>query len=381
MDKAVDRSRLRIGFLSCKNYFDRLTFSGILYSMYQSLSRHANVVPLGHPYTPTRLRQLVAKIEKRSRRLTSGGKKSEPTLIEFGRDVERQLSDANVDVVFAPVASSELTVVNIRQPVVYASDATCRLLYNSYDYGVSPEQQTVEENAERLAIQNSTAITYSSSWAAESAMRDYGAPKEKIRVIPYGANLIMVPDSMEIYHKCEGRPWKLVFIGLYWHRKGGDLALKAFDALRKRGVDAELTFIGTEPPEGHGGLPVRVMGFLDKRKARDRRTLREILLSSHVMLFPSRADCSPIALCEAAAYGIPVVASDVGGIGSILTEKTGCLMPNGSAPEDYASAVIDLIGDGVRYREFVRSSRERYEEVLNWDKWARSLMKFCEELI
>ena len=54
------------------------------------------------------------------------------------------------------------------------------------------------------------------------------------------------------------------------------------------------------------------------------------------MLFPTRADCTPIALCEAAAYGIPVVAADVGGISSIVTPNTGRLMPATSTPEDYA---------------------------------------------
>ncbi len=379
MGKSASRNRLRIGFLSCKNYFDRLTFSGILYCMYHSLGRQADLVPLGHPYPPTRLRELLAKIGKGKQQRIDD--ESETALIEFGRDVERQLEDAHVDLVFAPVASRELHFVNLRQPIVYASDVTCRLLYDNYDFGLSAEQLAVAENAEQLAIQNSRAITYPSAWAAESAMRDYGASKDKIRVIPYGANLLMVPDANEIYNKCDRRPWNIVFIGLYWHRKGGDIALKAFEALRSRGVDVEMTFIGTEPPEGHGGLPVRALRFLDKRRARDRKTLRKILLSSHVMLFPSRSDCSPIALCEAATYGIPVVAADVGGISSIVTERTGRLMPSDSSPEDYAAAVMDLIGDRERYRDLVRSSRQRYDEVLNWDKWAESLIKFCEQLI
>ena len=82
-----------------------------------------------------------------------------------------------------------------------------------------------------MAIQKSAGIVYSSTWAAESAMRDYGAPREKICVIPFGANLDDVPTADQIYQKCDRRPWKIVFIGLYWHRKGGDIALKAFDAL------------------------------------------------------------------------------------------------------------------------------------------------------
>jgi glycosyltransferase involved in cell wall biosynthesis len=146
-------------------------------------------------------------------------------------------------------------------------------------------------------------------------------------------------------------------------------------------VSAELTIIGSEPPEPINGLPIQAIRFLDKRNAIDRARLNEILLSSHVMLFPARADCSPIALCEAAAYGIPVVASDVGGIGTIVTEQTGRLMPSSSTPEQYADAVVEMIGDADRYRAYIRSSRQRYEELLNWDKWAQSVLTFCEQLI
>jgi glycosyltransferase involved in cell wall biosynthesis len=237
------------------------------------------------------------------------------------------------------------------------------------------------EAAELSVIQNAKGLTYSSRWAADSAIHDYGAAENRIRVIPYGANFDEVPDANLIFRKCGERPWKLVFIGLYWHRKGGDIAIKALETLRKRNVDVELTIIGTEPPEPVNGLPLRVIRFLDKSKAADRARLNEILLSSHVMLFPTRADCSPLSLCEAAAYGIPVVAADVGGISTIVTEQTGRLMPSGSSPEEYADAVIAMIENSGRYREYIRASRQRYDELLNWDKWAETLLTFCEQLI
>ncbi len=104
---------------------------------------------------------------------------------------------------------------------------------------------------------------------------------------PFGANLDEVPGSDAIYARRGEQPWKLVFLGLYWQRKGGDIALKAFETLRKRGVNAELTIVGSQPPETIDQVHVRIIPYLDKRRARDRATLREILLSSHVMLFPN----------------------------------------------------------------------------------------------
>jgi glycosyltransferase involved in cell wall biosynthesis len=295
--------------------------------------------------------------------------------------VDKQLKAQHVDLVFAPVASAELSVVNLKQPVLYASDATYKLIRQTYGIAPSAEWIAFREEHERIAIEKSTGLSYSSAWAAESAMRDYGAPQEKICVIPYGANVDEIPDVSELRNRQFQSPLKLVFIGLDWHRKGGDIALEALQVLRTRGVDVQLTVIGCQPPGDENGRPARVVPFLDKRRSRHRKRFREILLASHVLLFPTRGDCTPIALCEAAAYGIPVVASDVGGIGSILTERTGRLMPTGSTPEDYATAVMDLVRDAQQYQEFVQSSRQRFDEVLNWDKWAQSLLEFSRQIV
>ena len=375
--------RLRIGFLSCKNYFDCRTFSGILHSMYQVLSRHADVVPLGRPYAPTRLRELLIKIENRGlrqKRVSSDGD-TRPTLTRFRRSVERQLSKERVDLVFAPVASQELSVMELKPPVVYASDTTCRLLHENYDFGVSAEQLAEAENAERMAIQKSAGIVYPSAWAAESAVRDYGASPEKICIIPYGANLDDVSEAAETTEKCGKLPWKITFIGLDWKRKGGDVALKAFEILRKNGLESELTIIGCEPPRMPTIPGVSVIPFLDKRHLQDRRKLKQILLSSHFLLFPTTADCSPIVLCEAAAYGMPVVAPNVGGISDIVTASNGRLLPRHSLAEDYAAAILELVGDPSHYFDLVRSSRKRYETVLNWDQWGASVVRFCRTFL
>jgi glycosyltransferase involved in cell wall biosynthesis len=380
MDKS-ETSKLRIGFLSAKNYFDRHAFSGTLYSMYESLSKQAQVIHLGRPHVPSRARDVLQKLQNYRAQRRDHNAAPDPILAKFARVAEKQLAGTQVDAVFAPVASAELRLVTPKEPVLYASDATFKVLRETYEFEMEPQQIAQAETAERSAIQIARGIVYSSGWAAQSAIDDYGADKDKIRVIPYGANLDDIPDKSQIFHKCGRQPWKLVFIGFYWHRKGGDIALKAFDVLRRRGIDAELIIIGAPPPESVDGRTIRIIPFLDKRRSRDRAALREILLSSHVMLFPTRADCSPIALCEAAAFGIPVVAADVGGIKSIVTPQTGRVIHATSAAENYAAAVLDVIGNAHRYREYIRSARQRFDEVLNWDKWARSVVEFCRELL
>ncbi len=372
---------LKIGFFSCQNYYDRMSFSGILWCMFRALDEHAEIVPLGSPYQPTRLRDMVRGWEDRRLQKISNNGHPNAYWKKFRSEVEKQLQKEKVDLIFAPVASAELSKVDFEQPVVYASDATFQLIHARYGQKFTAEKAAELDKAERHAIETAAGIAYSSNWAADSAVRDYGASHEKIRVIPFGANLMNVMDAVHTREKIGKLPWKIVFLGMYWHRKGGDIAVEALKLLRSRGIQAELTIVGTTPSEEIDLPGVRVFPFIDKRKAHGRQQFRDILVNSHFMIFPSRADCSPVALCEAAAYGVPVVASDVGGIRTIVTKRNGILVPAGSPAELYADTMMELMGDEGRYRELVHSSRERYEEVLNWDKWSHSLLAFCEQLV
>ena len=70
--------------------------------MYRSLSKHANVVPLGRPYAPTRFRELVQKFQTRALRRNQNPESAD-ALRSFGRFVEKQLQSTPVDIVFAPI--------------------------------------------------------------------------------------------------------------------------------------------------------------------------------------------------------------------------------------------------------------------------------------
>jgi len=372
---------MRVGFLSFKNYYDRLSFSGILFNMWRHLGKHMEVVPLGRPFQPSRLRNWLARWEERRCQAAIRQGNPDPRWTSIGRIIERQLQDTSIDFIFAPVASRELSVVAVDRPVIYASDTTSKLLIPAYGLRLSPEETADRGAAESRAIRIARGLVYSSTWAADSAVADYGAERDKIRIIPFGANVEEVPKPIETMKKLGAAPWRIVFLGLDWQRKGGDIAIAAFRELLRSHPTAELTIIGSQPPTSKTPPSTRVIPFLNKRTVRGRREFNDILLSSHFMLFPSRADCSPIALCEAAAFGLPVITSDVGGISSIVTPETGRLLPAGSEPIAYADAIAELMSDSAGYGRMVCAARQRYEESLNWDRWAQSLAEFSRHIL
>jgi glycosyltransferase involved in cell wall biosynthesis len=246
--------------------------------------------------------------------------------------------------------------------------------YESFSHFPESVARDLDE-IESRALSKSRLLVYSSSWAAESAIADYGTPCDKVRVISFGANLDEVPPLKIATQKQRKGPCRLLFLGRDWVRKGGDIAFDCMVSLIKSGVDAELTICGCTPPPGVQHEKMVVLGLLDKMKRRQRRHLHRLLLRSHFLVLPTQADCTPIVCCEANAFGLPVISTHTGGIPSIIENGlNGLMLPLGARGEDFARAIAEIFCDEDRYRAMVLTSRHAYEQRLNWSTWASAML-------
>jgi glycosyltransferase involved in cell wall biosynthesis len=222
---------------------------------------------------------------------------------------------------------------------------------------------------------------FASQWAADSALAHYDAEPGRVHVLPMGANIDAPPsrDLVEAaWREKEARaPVRLLWIGTDWERKGGELAVRATERLRERGVDARLTVVGTVPP---GEVPpwVAVVPFVDKSEARGRQQFEELLLSAHAFLLPTQMECFGIVFCEAAAFGVPSIATNVGGVSSAVAHGTsGLLVPGGSDSDAYADALMGLLAP-ERYRALSQGARAHYERTVNWKTASARLLDLLE---
>ena len=122
--------------------------------------------------------------------------------------------------------------------------------------------------SDREALARSSLAIYSSEWAAESARRKYPVESRRVHFVNLGANLDHTPSAEEtdtIIDRRDRAKCRLLFIGVDWARKGADCAVAITAELNARGVDAQLTIIGCQPPPGTA-VPafVRLLGFLSK---------------------------------------------------------------------------------------------------------------------
>jgi len=378
-EPVTSQKRLRVGYLSSENPANRWTWSGTHYFMFNSLSAHGlSVSHLGHSLV-TRTTPLERVLGRLGIRSSVQSIQADP-LEDSRRRVlalERELADSIFDVIFAPVASREIAFLETDVPIVYLSVTTYRLIRDYFQYWKLPEREArALEEFESRAISKARLLVYSSSWAAESAIADYGVPPHKVRVIPFGANLDSVPSAKVATQKQRGEVCRLLFVAKEWERKGGRIAFDCLVSLIKSGVDAELVVCGCTPPKGVQHEKLIVVGLLDKFKSRHRRYLDQLLTRSHFFILPTQADCTPIVLCEANAFGLPVISSRTGGIPSIIEQgENGLLLPLGAQGEEFAGAIAEIFLDESRYQAMVTSARQAYEQRLNWDSWGLSMQK------
>jgi glycosyltransferase involved in cell wall biosynthesis len=368
---------IRVGFLSSQNYLDKNTFSGTLYYMHRALmTRKIQLINLGEPRKPSRWRNFLNRVLKNGDAPKVGSHRYIAESTKFASKIKKQLSKTPCDVIFAPVAKRELNFIETNVPIISLSDTTFILFENNYPINLDKEEREWESKQESIAISKASKLVYSSEWAANSAISDYQADAAKIEIIPFGANLDEPPLATEVLSKKPTSSCRLLFVGRDWSRKGGDIAFQTLICLCERGLDAELVVVGTTPPPEIKHEKLRVIPYVNKNVPQQRKQLDELFLKSNFFIFPTRADCSPIVICEANAFGLPVFTTEVGGIPTIIEQgRNGYMLPLSASGEDYANLIVEKFSDKGVYENLVRSSREEYDARLNWDKWAESLHK------
>ncbi len=298
---------------------------------------------------------------------------NERLLRGYARQISRHLALAPpADAIFS-VSTWLLAFLQTDRPTVLYTDACFSALLGFYDSFSNLAPSSVFEGhlTERLALSRCSRVVYSTHWAAQAAQKAYDVDPAKTQVVFYGAGFHDPPEPAEVAALIRARhpaPCDLLLVGVDWQRKGADVAVAAVTALQARGCHARLTIVGCRPPRGRDLPPyVEVIPFLDKETAEGRRQLHRLYRRSHFFLLPSRAEASAVVFSEAAAYGLPSLATDVGGLSSIIINDLNGRLFSADAPgAAYADYLYTLIRNPARYRALARQSLDESVNRLSW---------------
>jgi glycosyltransferase involved in cell wall biosynthesis len=365
---------MRIAFVTLYDPTDVRRMSGTGYHISRSLEDAGVEIeyigPLKKQYHPVNLsRHALNRVVHRK---NDHPQRDRGFLRYYAKQVEEALRGSKVDAV---VGSGGLPLAYLETdlPIVLWTDCTFASLLNYYDKFSNLSERTIRDGhqAEQSLFDRISLAILTSEWAAESAVRDYGFDRDRIVVIPRGANVPTEHDEGDIDAMIDARPrdrCRLLFAGIAWRRKRGFIALEAARLLNMRGISTELVVVGCEP-EGYSPLPdfVTLAGYVDKSTSEGMRQMCEHYARSHFLVLPTRADCTPIVMAEANAYGTPVLATRTGAVDSVIHDHdNGCLFEMNASPSQYADRIAELMADRDTYRTMCHRAFQAYRTRLNW---------------
>lgn len=306
-------------------------------------------------------------------------------LKKYSRQIAEQVDSLNPDVVFSS-GTMGISYLDCKQPIVFWTDVPFAGLIDFYPKYQSLSKETIRQgvHAERSALERAKRVIYTSDWAAQIAISQYDVSPEKVHVVPRGANIESEPTLEDVRHFIATRPkgeCRLIFLGKDWQRKGGDIAIAVAKYLNEAGLNTRLVIVGNEPQAGCDYPEfVEFTGFVSKSTPEGRDFLRQVISRSHFLLMPSRAETFGIVICEASAFGVPSLTSNVGGVPSAVQDDVnGKTFSLDEGSEAFGNYIIDLMADYRAYEALALSSYEDYQTRLNWRVIGKQLRQHIAE--
>jgi glycosyltransferase involved in cell wall biosynthesis len=226
---------------------------------------------------------------------------------------------------------------------------------------LSPSVFEAFDRRQRAVYGAAAACCTASHWTADSLVADYGLPVGKVHVVGLGPN--HDPAATADPDRARGSAPRYLFVGREWDRKHGPALLRAFARLRSERPDASLDLVGGHPPVQAEGVTGHGLLWLDRPD--DGARVRALFAAATCFVMVSEVEPFGLVYIEAAAAGMPSIATSVGGAATIVPEGTGLLVPPGDE-----AALLDAmrtLADPEVARRMGAAARER-SALFAWEK-------------
>jgi glycosyltransferase involved in cell wall biosynthesis len=227
-------------------------------------------------------------------------------------------------------------------------------------------------------------------------MRSLVSQKGKIDIIPCGTDIrrfgSIDPQQARAQLGISPESKVVLYVGRFDQRKGIETLVRAVNLSKLRG-NSDLKLIiggGSRPGQSDGMERDRIESIVDELGMRDftifpgrlgDTDLHVYYAAADVCVVPSHYEPFGLVAIEAMASGVPVVASDVGGLQfTVVPEETGLLAP----PKDevaFAEAIDRILSHPEWRNQLGHNARKRVEEMFSWDGVASQLGELYTKLL
>ncbi|HEU5047655.1 MAG TPA: glycosyltransferase family 4 protein [Rickettsiales bacterium] len=237
------------------------------------------------------------------------------------------------------------------------------------------------KKVETLCMKAAPAIIADSPYMAEQIVHKAGISKEMIRIVPHG---IFTAQFRPLQNRQSAEP-QVVSVGALVPRKGHHLTIEAFAQMKQRLPDARLFIAG----EMRSASYYRQLFTLIEKQGMaesiviaanpSRTQVLEALGNARIFALHSKDESQDMALCEALAAGLPVVATKVGGIPWVIEDGSdGLLAPYGNV-ETFSSHMRALLTDNALHARMTAAAKT-CSLRFDWKNIADEVMKVYSSL-
>lgn len=309
---------------------------------------------------------------------------------EFTESVGRDLAERPVDVIHANYWLSGVAGHRLKHqldlPLVTTFHTLARVKAETGD--AEPQMRI---DAESEVIRCADVITANSVTELHELVTHYGADPDRVEVVPPGVDrAFFSPGARDGARDALGLSAGplLLFVGRIQPLKGVDVAVETLAELGADMSDARLLIVGgSSGMEGDDEVR-KIEKFIADRGLTDRVTmvppqphhvLSTYYRAADVCLVPSRSESFGLVALEAAACGTPVVASDVGGLRTLIEEGRTGFRISGRDPRDFAAATRRILDSPLLADELSRQAAEAAGSY-TWTTMAARLRRVYDDL-
>ncbi len=298
-----------------------------------------------------------------------------PKVVLFAREMER----LEVDHVHAHFAN---------HPAL-AAWAIHRLTAIPYSFTAHGSDLHVERRMLRSKVQSAQFVATVSEYNRNLIVEECGEDvREKVAVIHCGVDVeAFVPSAVRDEKEGANLPLRLVCVASLEEVKGHRFLIQACRLLIERGVDLQCELVGAGPHRKRLARAITEAGLEGKVLLMGSLPRPEVLRAldrAHVAVLASHPTASgkregiPVALMEAMAMRLPVVASALSGIPELVEhEESGLLVPPGD-PSALADALARLAGNPDMRERMGKAGRDRVLREFNLRSTAGEILKHIE---
>jgi glycosyltransferase involved in cell wall biosynthesis len=306
------------------------------------------------------------------------------------KEIKKAVEEFNPDIVHCHSSAAgfwtRLALRSDSREVLQRIEKKPRVIFTAHGWGFTEGTPFLRKNlillAEKVASRFCSKIICVSEYDRQSALKNKIAPAEKLVTIHNGVELENFNSQISISK--ESVKLKIVFVGRLTKPKDPKILIRAFGELPSEiRTKSEVLIVG----EGNKSKEVenfikeqRLVGKVRLLGRLAREKVFEVLRKSDIFVLTSDWEGLPYTILEAMTCGLPVIASNVGGISEMVDKDCGVLIGRGDK-DGLKKALVKLISDSELRRKMGKAGRERIKKEFSLEKMLSKTKKTYMSLL